>query len=387
MKKVLFVATVVKTHIMPFHIPYLEWFKRKGYEVHVCARNDYENREDCVIPYCDHFHEIPFSRSPFKPNNLLSYLKLKRIMDRNDYEIIHCHTPMGGVLGRLAGRKAHRRGTKMVYTAHGFHFFKGAKWINWKLYYPIEKYLAHLTDCLITINQEDYRNAVNRGFKAKKIVYVPGVGVDFNRFTWQTPDKKAGLRRQYGFEDEAFILVYAGEFTYRKHQDLLIKAANELKSQIPKLVILLAGRGQLQSEYEKMIADLGVDDQVKILGFRDDVDKLMLLADVAVSASRQEGLPVNVMEAMATALPLVVTDCRGNRDLVTDGENGYVCDIDDVDCFVTAIENLHASSDLCRQFGLQNLSRVQQYSLAVIVDSMEKVYLDCLMGQDDQGLK
>ena len=305
MKKILFIATVVKTHIMPFHIPYLEWFKKKGYEVHVCARNDYENQEDCLIPFCDTFYDIPFNRSPLSRGSISAYVKLKRIIDSNDYEIIHCHTPMGGVLGRLAGRKAHKSGTKMIYTAHGFHFFKGAKWINWKLYYPVEKYLSKFTDCLITINQEDYDTAVNRGFPAKQIVFVPGVGVNFNRFVPQTPDRKGALRREYGFDDKVFILVYAGELTYRKHQDMVIKAAYELRSKLPNLVVLLAGRGQLQAQYEGLIADLDLENQVKMLGFRNDVEKLMLLSDVAVSASRQEGLPVNVMEAMATGLPLV----------------------------------------------------------------------------------
>ena len=156
MKKVLFVATVVKTHIMVFHIPYLEWFKKNGYEVHVCAKNDYENKDECIIPYCDKYHDLPFERSPFKANNLKVYKKLKEIINTNNYDIIHCHTPMGGALTRLAAHKARNRGTKVLYTAHGFHFYKGSPLINWLVYYPVERWLARYTDVLITINEEDY---------------------------------------------------------------------------------------------------------------------------------------------------------------------------------------------------------------------------------------
>ena len=138
MKKVLFVATVVKLHIMVFHIPYLEWFKKNGYEVHVAARNDYDNKDECIIPFCDRFHDLPFERSPIRKNNLQVYKDLKNIIDTEQYEIIHCHTPMGGAIGRLAARSARKKGTKVIYTAHGFHFFKGAPLVNWLAYYPAE---------------------------------------------------------------------------------------------------------------------------------------------------------------------------------------------------------------------------------------------------------
>ena len=152
-KKVLFCATV-DYHFKAFHLPYLKWFKEQGWQVHIAASGELE------LPYTDQKFNIPIQRSPFRMKNFEAYNKLKQLMDHNKYDIIHCHTPMGGVLARLAARKTRANGTKVIYTAHGFHFCKGAPLINWLTYYPIEKMLANDTDCLITINQEDYQIAL-----------------------------------------------------------------------------------------------------------------------------------------------------------------------------------------------------------------------------------
>ena len=162
-KRVLIIATVVKTHIMQFHIPTLKLFKEMGWETAVAARNDYQNPEDCQIPYCDQFYDIPFERIPFKPKNIECYKRLKDIIDQGDFQIIHCHTPVGGALGRLAAQKAREEGTRVLYTAHGFHFYRGAPLLNWLLYYPVEKYCSRLTDAILTINQEDFAFYYGKG--------------------------------------------------------------------------------------------------------------------------------------------------------------------------------------------------------------------------------
>lgn len=204
LRRVLFTATV-DSHIINFHIPYLRWFKERGYEVHVASKGDVN------IPFVDVKYNIPFERSPFKSVNYKAYKELKEIIDRNSYELIHCHTPVGGVLTRLAAKNARTKGTKVLYTAHGFHFYKGAPLINWLLYYPVEKWLSRYTDCLITINEEDYRRAKKGNFKAKSIKFVNGVGIDLNEFTPQTKEKKKQLRKKYGYSDDDFILMYAAE--------------------------------------------------------------------------------------------------------------------------------------------------------------------------------
>lgn len=309
-----------------------------------------------------------------KKENILAYKKLKTLINQNKYDVIHCHTPIGGALGRLAAKNAKRNGTKVIYTAHGFHFFKGASYKHWLIYYPVEKWLSRYTDVLITINQEDYDAVINKKFKAKNVVLVNGVGINLEKFQPQTEEKKLSLREKYGYSSDDFILMYAGELSYRKHQDLLINVAGKLKDRIPNLKLLLAGNGELEEQYRMQIDDLYVYNQVELLGFRKDIDNLMNLADLAVSASRQEGLPVNVMEAMATGLPLVVTDCRGNRDLVTDNENGYVVGIDDVEKFADSVEKLYKSKELRHKFSEKSLENIKRYSLENILKEMELIY-------------
>ena len=179
-KKVLFSATV-DSHILHFHLPYLKLFKEHGYEVHV-ATNGTEK-----IPYCDVKHVVSFERSPYKVNNLKAIKQLRKIINNEKFDIIHCHTPMGSVVTRLAAKKARKKyGTRVIYTAHGFHFYKGAPKLNWMLFYPVEKYLAKYTDTLITINSEDYELAKKRFSKrCKNIEYVPGVGVDKSKFSFE----------------------------------------------------------------------------------------------------------------------------------------------------------------------------------------------------------
>lgn len=365
MKKVLFTATV-DSHILNFHIPYLKWFKELGYEVHVASNGT------SAISYVDVKYNISFQRSPYKRENYIAYKQLKKIIVENNYDLIHCHTPIGSVLTRLAARKIRNKGTKVLYTAHGFHFYKGAPLINWILYYPIEKWLARYTDCLITMNKEDYQMVNN--FKAKTIEFVNGVGIDLNRFMQQTIKKKSDLRKEYNYKNEDYILIYAAELNYNKHQDLLINVVKLLKDKIPRIKLLLAGSGSFSERYRKQVKKFGLTENVQFLGQRSDIVNLMLISDLAVSASRREGLPVNVMEAMATGLPLVVTDCRGNRDLVNNGENGYIVGIDDVKGFANAIEELYLSAEKRQRFGKKGLELVRSYSLDKVRAEMEEIY-------------
>ena len=367
MEKVLFTATVDR-HILSFHVPYLKWFKEQGYEVHVASNGDSD------IPFADVKYNIPFERSPYKLANLKAYKQLKKIINDNSYKLIHCHTPMGSVLTRLAAKKARKNGTKVIYTAHGFHFFKGAQIKNWLLYYPVEKWLSKYTDCLITINDEDYECAVKKNFKAGSIKKVNGVGIDLNKFTPQTEELKIKLREEYQFDKDDFILMYAAELNYNKHQDLLINVVNLLKDKIPNIKLLLAGTGKLRKQYEEQIRAKNLQKYVKLLGLRKDIPKLLKLSDVAVASSRREGLPVNVMEAMATGLPLVVTKTRGHIDLVKHGVNGFVVGINDIEGFANAIEKLYKIETLRESYGKKNLELIKEYSIENVIEQMKEIY-------------
>ncbi|WP_288222082.1 glycosyltransferase family 4 protein [uncultured Clostridium sp.] len=367
MKKVLFVAHVVKKHFMLFHIPYLKWFKENGYETHVCARNDYENKEECNIPYCDKYYDLPFERFPFKFNNILVYKELKKIIDNNEFDIIHCHTPVGGVLARLAARNSRREGTKVIYTAHGFHFFKGASIINWVLFYPIEKFCARYTDVLITINQEDYKRAQN--FKANKIVYVPGVGINTNKFEKLNIDR-VKKREMLGILESQKILLSVGELSKRKNHEVVIKALNKLND--PNIVYIICGQGNLDMHLEKKAKEFNVN--LKLLGFRKDILEICRISDIFVFPSKQEGLPVAVMEAMASGLPVVCSDIRGNSDLISNNVGGYLFKLNDTDMLAHEISKLIDDKELCIKMAKNNLIKIKEFDIRNVKIIMEEIY-------------
>ena len=366
-KKVLFVATVVKTHIMQFHIPYLKMFKEMGFETVVAARNDYENPEDCRIPYCDHFVDIPFQREPLRYENLQCYKKLKAIMDEGEFSIIHCHTPVGGVVGRLAARKARKKGTRVIYTAHGFHFYKGAPIKNWLLFYPIEKLCSRLTDVLITINKEDHVLAQKK-MKAKCVKYVPGVGVDLEKFSKSTFDT-AAKRRELGIPENATVLLSVGELNNNKNHETVIRAIADMD-----VYYLIAGKGDLRQNLQNMIDTLGVHNRVKLLGYRCDVEELYKAADIFAFPSFREGLPVALMEAMACGLPCVASKIRGNTDLLENTEGGFLCDPQDVSEFAEKINLLATNVELREKMGRTNLMTIQKFSNETVIKEMQNIY-------------
>ena len=372
MKKVLFVATVVKTHIMEFHIPYLKMFKEMGWETAVAARNDYENPTDCVIPYCDAYYNIPFERNPLKPGNLKAYTKLKKVIDAGGYDIIHCHTPVGAMLTRLAAKQARKNGTKVFYTAHGFHFYKGAPAINWLLYYPVEKWLSRYTDVLITINKEDYERA--KTFKAGRVCYVPGVGIDLKKFATSDElhkEKRSWLCKEFDIPEDAMILLSVGEVNKNKNHRVVIEALGKLKRK--DIYYVICGRGPLRDAYVSLAEQLNIGKQVILTGYRTDVADFYKAADVFVFPSFREGLPVSVMEAMASGLPIIATSIRGSSDSVKESINGKLLKPDDVDGFANVIEAFR-NKELLNSIAKTNAQEAGKYDLNAVIKLYQEAY-------------
>lgn len=372
MKKVLFVATVVKMHIMVFHIPYLKMFKEMGWETAVAARNDYDDPDECAIPYCDTYYDIPFERNPIKLSNLKAYKSLKDIIDKGDYDIIHCHTPVGAMLTRLAAKTARKHGTKVFYTAHGFHFYKGAPAINWLLYYPVEKWLSLYTDVLITINNEDYERA--KTFNAGKVCYVPGVGIDLNKFNVGHIDK-AKKRREIGVSTDDFVLLSVGELSPRKNHEVVIRAMSVLKNndKLNKLEYMICGRGNYETELRKIAQDLNVIEHVHFLGFRADIAEICNCADLFIFMSHQEGLPVALMEAMACGLPAVCSDIRGNTDLIEDQKTGLIAD-NTPEAVAKAIVEVRQNNEMRKALASTALQKIKQFDLSSVENEMRMIY-------------
>ena len=376
MPRILYVATVVKTHIMEFHIPYLKMLKEMGWETAVAARNDYDDPAECIIPYCDTYYNIPFERNPVKLGNIEAYKMLKKVIDEGHYNIIHCHTPVGAMLARLAARDARNDGTKVFYTAHGFHFYKGAPLINWLAYYPVEKWLARKTDVLITINKEDYKRA--QKFKAGKVVYVPGVGIDINKFSKRIGNRDE-KRAELGFKPADFVLLSVGELIARKNHAVVLESLAELKKEgnLDNIQYVICGRGVLDAELKEKAVSLGVSDHVHFLGYRNDVSKICNAADLFVFMSLQEGLPVALMEAMACGLPAICSDIRGNTDLIESGKNGEIVDNTAV-AVAGAIERLKNNDGLRERYALAALSTIKQFDLSSVETEVRDFYTDIL---------
>lgn len=374
MKKVLFVATVVRLHINMFHKPYIKWFHDQGWQVDVAANNDYEEKNECVIPYCDHFHCLPFERSPLKKGNWEAYKQLKKLLDTEHYDIIHCHTPMGSVIARLAAGSARNYGTKVIYTAHGFHFYKGAPNLNWLVYYPIEKILSRRTDLLLTMNQEDY--AAAQKFHAGNVINVNGVGMDMSRFTEASSEKKAVVRAELGLKSDDVFTISVAQLIPRKNHTVLIQAVAQLKD--PHFHLFILGDGAQEKELKDLAVCLNVDKQVHFLGFRRDVYRLCSTADIFLFASLQEGLPVAVMEAMACGLPIIASEIRGNVDLIDPKKGGWLVAPTDVDGFTKAINDAMSHREVWPRMKEHNLAKVQSYSIDAVVDQMAGIYRDMM---------
>ncbi|WP_455655304.1 glycosyltransferase family 4 protein [Phascolarctobacterium sp.] len=311
-KKVLFVATVVKTHINTFHLPFLKMFKEHGWEVHVAAKNDFSG-EPCVIPNCDQYFDINFVRLPFSRQNITAYKQMRQIIQENKYDIIHCHTPVAGVLTRLAARSS--KDTTVIYTAHGFHFYKGVPLLNWLIYYPVERFCAKFTDKLITINQEDYTRAKSWSLRNNgKVYYIPGVGVDIEKIHNISIDKEQ-KKNELGIPNGIKVLLSVGELNENKNHEIIIKALSKLDNK--EFVYLICGKGKLKEYLQNLAQKLGIGDKVKLLGYRTDVLEICKIADLFIFPSKREGLPVSLIEAMACGVPCIASDVRGNRDLLS----------------------------------------------------------------------
>lgn len=374
--KILIVTTISPT--IGFLIPHIRYLIDEGHKVDV-AFNIVKDINPMLIELGCKIHNMEFQRSPINKDNYIAYKRIKNLVLENKYDLVHTHTPIASFLTRLACRSISN--IRILYTAHGFHFYKGAPIENWLTFYMAEKLVGRWTDGLITMNEEDYiisKKIIsqNNGCRYK----VHGVGIDLKRFQPKDVNDTKELRQKYGYTEDDFILFYAAELNKNKHQDLLIESISELKTKIPNIKLLLAGPGPSEETYKKLMKELNLEKNVELLGFRSDVKILLKLSDIAVASSRREGLPVNVMEAMATGLPIVATDIRGHRDLIEDGVNGYLVGVEDVDGFTNAIAKLYHDKTLRERFGRKGIELVQKYSLENVLEEMKNIYEEQLGG-------
>lgn len=370
-KKILLVATV-QSHIAQFHRPLSEVLHAHGYEVHAAARNNLAEKNGLQLDFVDKVFDVRFSRSPKSKDNITAYNQLKTIVDSGNYEVVHCNTPMGGMIARLATRAARKKGTKLFYTAHGFHFYDGAPKKNWMIFYPIEKFFSKMTDILITITHEDYKVA-SEAFHCK-VAYMHGVGVSGERYKPVTIEEKLSLRGKMGYSKNAKILLCIGELNDNKNQSMAIRMMHKVVAKYPEAILLLAGNGPKQKFLEQLIKQEGLERNVKLIGYVTNLQDYQHIIDVQVSCSLREGLPLNIVESMLSGNPVVASLNRGHRELIQDGINGYIVDPNDYEAMGNRVLNLLDNDDLCKRIVQNAIIFAQDFTFTSVKKELEEIY-------------
>ncbi|WNS81211.1 glycosyltransferase family 4 protein [Domibacillus sp. DTU_2020_1001157_1_SI_ALB_TIR_016] len=365
--KAAFVASVYR-HLAAFHIPYMKWFQLNGFDVHAYALPDHGKEEvERIGVVC---HDIPFQRSPFQADNLRALKQLTDSFQEESFQVVHVHTPVASVLGRIAAKRSSV--PTVLYTAHGFHFFKGAPLKNWLTFYPVERIMAKYTDYLITMNDEDFTRAKRFPVK-QEVLFVKGVGVDRSGFSSQSEQRRQETRGKLGISDDGFVIACVAELSARKNQVQLLEALHQLNTSVP-VTCLLVGNGEAEEDLKAIVKRDGLSERVQFLGFRKDIPELIEAADAITLLSKQEGLPRALMEGLAAGKPIITTNVRGNRDLVIHGENGYVVELGNVKETVWALEQLISRPDERKKMGMKSRELSCQYDEAFILKEMSHLY-------------
>ena len=372
-KRVLILASVASM-IGQFNRDNISLLQKMGYKVDVAC--NFKNgstfseesakrlKKELIEQGVRCFH-VDFSRSPVQiGKHVQCYRTVKRLMLENQYLFCHCHSPIGGAIARIAG---HATKTKIIYTAHGFHFYKGASVLNWAIYYPIELLLSYWTNCLITINKEDYYRAKHK-FHAKKTVYIPGVGIDSKRFQ-NLGISREQKRQELGLSKEDIFILSVGELNKNKNHEVVVRALAGLKGQ--NIVYMIAGEGNQKEHLNTLAEENGVS--LRLLGFREDICSLLEAADVFAFPSKREGLSVSVMEAMFMKKPVIASKIRGNTDLIKDGENGLLVYPNTVDSWKQSIRKMLSN---LKTYNVGDAKKLALYEKNNIIQIMKQIYSD-----------
>ncbi len=369
--RVLLVATV-QSHICQFHKPLAKVLHQAGAEVHVAARNNLAEKNGLALDFVDKVFDLPFSRSPKSADNIKAYKQLKKIINEGDYDVVHCNTPMGGIVARLAARKARKKGTKVFYTAHGFHFYKGASKKAWAVFYPIEKFFAkHYTDKLITIVKEDYDLAKTK-FKTE-VYHIHGVGVNEEKYLSVSSEEITSFRQENGYSDR-FVILCTGELNKNKNQAFLISAMPMVIEKYPNALLLLAGNGPEEENLKQLISKLNLEDNVKLLGYRTDLEKFTNSCNLVASVSIREGLGLNLLEAMTCGKAVIASDNRGHRELIKNGETGIIVDGFELSKMSNSIIDLISDVDKLMSYGTKAKKTALPYMSCNVEKELKEIY-------------
>lgn len=365
MKKILYVTTVSRT-INAFLIPHIEMLIENKYEVNCACYIDREI-DKRIIKKGVKIYNIPFSRNPLSLDNLKAFNELIKIQEENQYDMIHVHTPIASIYGRLLKLKF--KNLKTIYTSHGYHFFKNGPKMGWILYYPIEKLMAKLTDVTININKEDFE-ITKKKLKPKKAYLINGVGLNINEYSLLSEGERNKKRRVLGLKDDDFVVIMIAELNGNKNQMQLVRAIELLKNKYQNIKCLIVGEGKKLQFLKKEVKKRSLEKNIVFLGFRKDVNELINASDIGVLFSYREGLPRNLMEIMANGKRIVATNIRGNRDIVCNKFIGALVEVNDYEATAKAIEKFYLTSANKNKI----LKEVESYSILNILTELSSIY-------------
>ena len=365
MKKILFISNVTNK-ITNFSIPSIYAAQRLGYEFHLAANlSNFKNESP---EYSIKTHHLDIERNPFDKNNVKAYKQLLTLLRNENFDVIHCNTPVGGLLGRICGTKVGV--SKIIYTAHGFHFFKGARFVNRTIFKIAEMIMARHTDVIITMNDEDYLAA--KKFKLKndgKVYFIPGVGVDTSKFN---NVDSSNLKEKLDLARNDIILIAMGDLIDRKNYETSIRAI--AKTENEQIHFLICGTGPNLENLKKLARNLNIESQIHFLGFRTDIKELLSISDIFLFTTLQEGLPRAMMEAMSAGLPCIASRIRGNTDLIKEGEGGYLLEPKDSVGFSKAINHLVSNKEIKQTMKKVNLENIKRYDIESVKHEMLRIY-------------
>ena len=364
---------VTSTDLMmiQFLVPHVINLSKHGFDVEI-ACSDVGGRipeiREKLKDYVKTIHIVRLVRSPASLQNIKGYQDMKKVIEKGRYDIIWTNEPVMGVATRLAARKARKNGIKVIYMVHGFHFYKGAPKLNWIIYYPIEKYMSHFCDEIVTINKEDYKRA--KKMRVSSVKYIHGIGVDTKRL--QKSKQQNNIRTELQLKKNDFLVLSVGELNANKNHKVIIQALARLNDS--SIHYLICGKGDLLNELQELVKKNHMDKNVHFLGYRNDVMDICSQADLFVFPSYREGLGLAALEAMYTALPLITSNIRGSVDFMENGKTGYICSPDDSGAFAAAIKKMKKHVSLRMQMGENNKRIVNRYCLENVKKEVLKLF-------------
>lgn len=375
MKKVLYITTVSST-VNAFLVPHIETLINNGYKVD-CAFSVNKPLDNSIVKLGVNQYDIPFSRNPLSFSNLKAFRKLIEIQKENNYDIVHVHTPVASIYGRLLKLKFKQ--INVIYTVHGYHFFKGGSKLGWLIYYPIEKIMGSFTDIIININSEDYE-LTKKKIKHPKVYLVKGVGINLEKYTQLSKEEKDKKRKEIGINENDFIITMIAELNKNKNQIQLIRAIEKINKECPRLKVLFIGEGPKIEYLKKEGIRRGVEEKLIFLGFRKDINELINISDIGALLSYREGLPRSIMEFMANGKNIIATNIRGCKDLISNDNIGKLVDVGDYETTGNVIQEyynkkyLNKINDTHQNGSKKEFNECNIYSIKNINSELLEIY-------------